>query len=73
MIGMTAAAGALVYYARGDMLPAATVAAMLGTLAGALPAAWAGHRIGARGLRMAFSLFMLIVSLLMVRRGIAEL
>lgn len=72
MIGITAAAGALVYFARGDMMPAATAAAMLGTLAGALPAALGGHRISARGLRMAFAGLMVVVSVLMLRRGLAE-
>lgn len=72
MIGMTSAAGALVYFARGDMMTAATTAAMLGTLTGAVPAALGGHRIGARGLRMAFAGLMVVVSLLMLRRGLAD-
>jgi hypothetical protein len=72
MIGMTAAAGALVYYARGDMVASAATAAMLGTLVGAVPAALVGHRIGARGLRMGFVVLLLIIAVMMLRRGIAE-
>jgi uncharacterized membrane protein YfcA len=73
MIGMTAAAGALVYYARGDMVVSAATAAMLGTLVGAVPAALGGHRIGARGLRMAFAVLLVTIAVMMVRRGVAEI
>jgi len=72
MIGMTAAAGALVYFARGDMIVSAAAAAMLGTLVGALPAALGGHRLSARALRIAFAILLVVVSLLMLRRGISE-
>jgi uncharacterized membrane protein YfcA len=73
MIGMTAAAGALVYYARGDVVASAATAAMLGTLVGAVPAALAGHRIGARWLRMSFAALLATIAALMLRRGLTEL
>jgi uncharacterized membrane protein YfcA len=72
MIGMTAAAGALVYVARGDVAPDLATAAMVGTLAGAVPAALGGHRIGARWLRGAFSLLLIFVAFQMIRRGLAD-
>jgi uncharacterized membrane protein YfcA len=72
MIGMTAAAGALGYLARGDVVPGLVTAAMLGTLAGAVPAALAGHRLSAKGLRIAFALLLLFVAYQMVRRGLHE-
>lgn len=73
MIGMTAAAGALVYLVRGDVVPGLVTAAMVGTLAGALPAALAGHRLNAKGLRVAFALLLFFVAYQMVRRGLLEL
>ncbi len=73
MIGMTAAAGALVYLARGDVVPGLVTAAMMGTLVGAVPAALGGHRLSARWLRAAFSLLLLFVAYQMVRRGLTEL
>ncbi len=72
MIGMTAAAGALVYVARGDVAPGLVTAAMLGTLAGAVPAALGGHRISSRWLRGVFSLLLVFVAYQMVRRGLAD-
>jgi uncharacterized membrane protein YfcA len=73
MIGMTAAAGALVYLARGDVAPGLVTVAMVGTLAGAVPAALAGHRLSAKGLRIVFALLLLFVAYQMVRRGLHEL
>ncbi len=73
MIGMTAAAGALVYLARGDVVPGLVTAAMMGTLVGAVPAALGGHRLSARWLRVAFALLLVFVAYQMVRRGLAEL
>ncbi len=73
MIGMTAAAGALVYLVRGDVMPGLVAAAMVGTLAGSVPAALAGHRLNAKGLRVAFALLLVFVAYQMVRRGVHEL
>jgi len=73
MIGMTAAAGALVYLVRGDIRPGLVTAAMVGTLVGAVPAAMGGHRLSARWLRMAFAALLVFVAFQMIRRGISEL
>src|SRR5574341_1564786 len=67
MIGMTAAAGALVYLVRGDIRPGLVTAAMVGTLVGAVPAALGGHRLSARWLRVGFSLLLVFVAFRMVR------
>jgi uncharacterized membrane protein YfcA len=45
---------------------------MVGTLVGAVPAALAGHRLSAKGLRIAFALLLLFVAYQMVRRGLRE-
>ena len=73
MIGMTAAAGALVYLVRGDIRPGLVTVAMVGTLVGAVPAALGGHRLSARWLRMAFAVLLVFVAYQMIRRGISEL
>jgi uncharacterized membrane protein YfcA len=73
MIGMTAAAGALVYLVRGDIRPGLVTAAMVGTLVGAVPGALGGHRLSARWLRIAFAGLLLFVAYQMIRRGVTEL
>ncbi len=73
MIGMTAAAGALVYLVRGDVRPGLVTAAMVGTLVGAVPAALGGHRLSARWLRMVFAALLVFVAYQMIRRGTGEL
>lgn len=69
MIGVTAAAGALVYLVRGDFRPGLVTAAMVGTLVGAVPAALRGHRLSARWLRMAYTALLVFVAYQMLRRG----
>jgi uncharacterized membrane protein YfcA len=73
MIGMTAAAGALVYLARGDVVPSLVTVAMVGTLIGAVPAALGGHRLDAGWLRAGFAILLVFVAYQMVRRGLAQL
>jgi uncharacterized membrane protein YfcA len=73
MIGMTAAAGAMVYLARGDVVPSLVTVAMAGTLIGAVPAAIGGHRLDARWLRAAFAVLLGFVAYQMVRRGLAQI
>lgn len=73
MIGMTAAAGALVYLVRGDIRPGLVTAAMAGTLVGAVPAALGGHRLNPRWLRTAFAALLAFIAYQMVRRGVAGL
>ena len=72
MIGLTAAASALVYLARGDVLPGITGATVLGTLAGAGVASLIGHRIDQRGLKITFTLLLIYVAIAMAGRGIDQ-
>jgi uncharacterized membrane protein YfcA len=51
MIGVTALAGALKYYIRGDIQPELAAAAVLGVLAGSRAGFWIGERARAKGLK----------------------
>ncbi len=73
MIGVTSAAAALVYLARGDVDPAIAATALLGTLAGAAAAAGYGERIRQTWLKTGFALLLLYTAFQMVRRGLAQL
>lgn len=73
MIGMTAAAGALIYLARGDVVPSLVTVAMVGTVVGAVPAALGGHRLHASWLRAGFAGLLVLVAYQMIRRGLAQL
>lgn len=73
MIGVTSAAGALVYLARGDVDPWVAGPAMLGVLAGAATAASWGHLLDHRWLKVAFAALLLVIAAQMVRRGLAQL
>ncbi len=71
MIGITTAAGALVYAVRGDVDVHLTAAVMLGTVIGSFGAARLGHRVSSRGLKVAFAILLTGVAIQMVRRGLA--
>lgn len=71
MIGVTGAAAALVYIARGDLDPAVAGLTVLGTLAGAGVAALVGDRFDQRVLKTIFVLLLLYVAFLMGSRGLA--
>jgi uncharacterized membrane protein YfcA len=71
MIGVTGAAGALVYLARGDVAATTAGITMLGTLVGAALGARAADRVPQRALRIMFVVLLLYVSFRMARRGIA--
>lgn len=73
MIGITAAAGAMMYVVRGDVDYHLTGAAVMGTLLGSGVAALYGHRINARWLKVLFSIVLLYVAAQMVRRGAGQL
>jgi uncharacterized membrane protein YfcA len=51
MIGVTALAGALKYYTRGDIRPELAAAAVLGVLAGSRAGFWIAERARAKGLK----------------------
>ncbi|HEX2343711.1 MAG TPA: sulfite exporter TauE/SafE family protein [Vicinamibacterales bacterium] len=56
MIGVTALAGALKYYVRGDIRPELAAAAVLGVLAGSRAGFWIGDRARAKGLKALMAL-----------------
>ena len=68
MIGVTATSGAVIYYGRGQLVPALAAAAVLGVRVGS----WAGLRIGsrasARWLKLLMAVVLFVVSYLMLVR-----
>jgi uncharacterized membrane protein YfcA len=69
MIGVTATAGAVIYYGRGQLVAPLAAAAVLGVQLGS----WGGMRVGARAsamwLKLLMAIVLLIVSVLMFVRG----
>ena len=69
MIGITATAGAVIYYGHGQLVPALAAAAVLGVQCGS----WGGMRFGqhapARWLKMMMAAVLIIVSILMFVRS----
>ena len=57
MIGVTATSGAMIYYGRGQLVPALAAAAVLGVRLGS----WGGLRIGSRATARWLKLLMAIV------------
>ena len=69
MIGVTAAASAGIYFARGDVLPLVSAPVALGVLLGALIGARIMTKLSNRGLRLIFLPIIVIISVQMVLRG----
>jgi uncharacterized protein len=69
MIGVTATAGAVIYYGNGQLVPGLAAAAVLGVQAGT----WVGLTFGARAsttsLKVLMAVVMLIVAVVMLMRG----
>jgi uncharacterized membrane protein YfcA len=69
MIGVTATAGAVIYYGRGQLEPALAAVAVLGVQLGS----WAGMRFGAaasvKWLKILMAIVLFIVSVMMFARG----
>jgi uncharacterized membrane protein YfcA len=69
MIGVTATAGAVIYYGTGQLVPALAAAAVLGVQLGS----WGGMRFGqhasAKWLKVLMAAVLLIVSAVMFSRG----
>ena len=69
MIGVTATAGAVIYYGRGQLVPPLAAAAVLGVQLGS----WGGMRVGARAsamwLKLLMAIVLFVVSVLMFVRG----
>jgi len=70
MIGVTAAAGALVYLLRGDVDELTTAPVALGVLLGAVVGAKALAALPVRGLRIAFVVVLIVVAVRMVLQGV---
>jgi uncharacterized protein len=69
MIGVTAAAPAFLYFARGDMAPALTAAVALGALPGSLLGAHLSDRVEARSLKVIMAAVLLVVGARMALEG----
>ncbi len=72
MIGVTATAGALVYFSRGDVDLVTAAPLVLGTALGAYIGAKTVKKISLRRLRIAFVVVLLIVAYEMLSKGIAK-
>ena len=69
MIGVTATAGAVIYYTHGQLVPSLAAAAVLGVQLGS----WGGMRVGqhapASWLKLLMAAVLIIVSIMMFTRG----
>lgn len=70
MIGVTAAASAIVYFTRGDMALPLTAAVALGALPGSLLGARLSERVEARALKMLMAVVLLLVGARMAVEGL---
>lgn len=70
MMGVTAAAGAAVHFARGDILPMVAAPVAIGVLAGAVLGARLLGRLQNSSVRMMFVLVLMAVSIQMAARGL---
>jgi uncharacterized protein len=68
MIGVTAAASAPIYYARGNIIPELGAAAVLGVLAGSRAGFWISDRSRAKGLKILMAAVLGCVALIYVLR-----
>ena len=71
MVGVTAAAGAVIYFVRGDIVLWMAAAAVLGVLAGTRTGLLLGERSKARDLKRLMALVLFVVSVLMFARAAA--
>ena len=69
MIGVTATAGAVIYYGRGDLIPELAAAAVLGVHVGSGVGMRFGERLGQRTLRLLMALVLFTVAALMLIRS----
>jgi uncharacterized membrane protein YfcA len=70
MIGVTAAAGAIIYFGNGQLIPAFAAAAILGVQAGSTLGMRVGERASARSLKLLLAGVLFIVSALMLYRSL---
>lgn len=71
MIGVTAAASAIIYYGRGDIEPLIGAASVIGVFAGSRTGAHVAPHIHGHHLRKAFALYLLLVSIQMLWKGLS--
>ncbi len=69
MIGVTATAGAVIYYGRGQILPILAAAAVLGVQLGSWGGMRFGQRASAKWLKILMALVLIVVSGLMFVRA----
>jgi uncharacterized membrane protein YfcA len=69
MIGVTATAGAVIYYGRGELVPALGAAAVLGVQLGSWGAMRFGQRASARWLKLLMAVLLLLIAVMMMVRG----
>jgi uncharacterized membrane protein YfcA len=72
MIGVTAASGAVVYFARGDVQPLVTAPVVLGVLVGAVIGARLMVRMKATTVRQLFIPLILCTAAMMIYKGVAR-
>jgi uncharacterized protein len=70
MIGVTAAAGAIIYYGNGQLVPALAAAAILGVQAGSTLGMRLGARASAKSLKVLLAVVLFTVSALMLYRSL---
>jgi uncharacterized membrane protein YfcA len=70
MIGVTATAGAVIYYGQGHIMPTLAAAAVLGVLAGSRVGLRLATRLPARRLKIVMSSVLIVVAALMVVRAV---
>jgi len=70
MIGVTAAAGAAVHFAHGDIVPLVAAPVALGVLAGAVAGARLLGRVQSYSVRLLFVLVLVVISAQMAARGL---
>ena len=71
MIGVTATAGAVIYYGQGQLVPALAAAAVLGVQLGSWSGMRFGQRASARWLKLLLAIVLSLISVLMFMRGVA--
>ncbi|MEN6521475.1 MAG: sulfite exporter TauE/SafE family protein [Armatimonadota bacterium] len=69
MIGVTAAAGALVFWVNGKVDPAVAAPCVIGVLIGARLGTRVGSRVPSRALKIGFAIFVVITAAQMIQKG----
>jgi uncharacterized protein len=69
MIGVTATAGAVIYYGRGDIVPWMAASTVLGVLAGSRAGFAVGERARAKWLKLLLAAILTTVGILMLARS----